>query len=49
MGARQARTSVASRVSYLLEPKNWLIVTVIMIGGHAADRETMVERARVIA
>jgi hypothetical protein len=35
MGASQARTSVASRVTYLLEPKNWLIVTVILIGGHA--------------
>ena len=35
MGARQARTSVASRVTYLLEPKNWLIVTVIAIGAHA--------------
>ena len=34
MGARQARTSVASRVTYLLEPKNWLIVTVIAIGAH---------------
>ena len=32
MGARQARTSVASRVTYLLEPKNWLIVTVIGVG-----------------
>jgi hypothetical protein len=35
MGASQARTSVASRVTYLLEPKNWLIVTVVLIGGHA--------------
>jgi hypothetical protein len=35
MGARQARTSVASRVTYLLEPKNWLIVTVIAVGAHA--------------
>ncbi len=35
MGARQARTSVASRVTYLLEPKNWLIVTVIGVGVHA--------------
>ena len=35
MGARQARTSVASRVTYLLEPKNWLIVTVILVGLHA--------------
>jgi MFS family permease len=26
---------VASRVTYLLEPKNWLIVTVIAIGAHA--------------
>ena len=34
MGARQARTSAASRVTYLLEPKNWLIVTVIAIGVH---------------
>src|SRR6266567_3330972 len=38
MGARQARTSVASRVSYLLEPKNWLIVTVIGVGFHADGR-----------
>ena len=35
MGARQARTSVASRVTYLLEPKNWLIVTMIAVGAHA--------------
>ena len=35
MAVRQARRSVAERVTYLLEPKNWLIVTVIMIGGHA--------------
>jgi membrane-associated phospholipid phosphatase len=26
---------VAARCTYLLEPKNWLIVTVILIGGHA--------------
>ena len=26
---------MAERVTYLLEPKNWLIVTVILIGGHA--------------
>ena len=35
MAVRQARRSAAERVTYLLEPKNWLIVTVIMIGGHA--------------
>jgi hypothetical protein len=35
MGARQARTSVAARITYLLEPKNWLIVTMIGIGVHA--------------
>ena len=35
MGARQARTSLAARVTYLLEPKNWLIVTVIGVGAHA--------------
>jgi len=35
MGARQARTSAAERVTYLLEPKNWLIVTVICVGVHA--------------
>jgi membrane-associated phospholipid phosphatase len=29
------RRSPAQLVSYLLEPKNWLIVTVILIGGHA--------------
>ena len=34
-GARQARTSAAERVTYLLEPKNWLIVTVIGVGVHA--------------
>ena len=33
MGARQ--DSLASRVTYLLEPKNWLIATVVLIGGHA--------------
>ena len=35
MGPRQAHASVAARVSYLLEPKNWLIVTVIAVGAHA--------------
>jgi membrane-associated phospholipid phosphatase len=36
MAARQASPgSLAARVTYLLEPKNWLIVTVILIGGHA--------------
>jgi hypothetical protein len=34
MAARQGLPgSLAARVSYLLEPKNWLIVTVILIGG----------------
>ena len=27
--------SLAARVTYLLEPKNWLIVTVVGIGVHA--------------
>ena len=31
----QARRSPAQLVSYLLEPKNWLIATVIGVGGHA--------------
>jgi hypothetical protein len=35
MGARQASTVWARRCSYLLEPKNWLIVTVVGVGGHA--------------
>jgi len=35
MAARQARTSVAAWVTFLLEPKNWLIVTVIGVGVHA--------------
>jgi membrane-associated phospholipid phosphatase len=34
MGAGQGR-SVAEWCSYLLEPKNWLIATVVLIGGHA--------------
>jgi membrane-associated phospholipid phosphatase len=35
MGGRQA---VARRVTYWLEPKNWLIVTVVAIGWHADGR-----------
>ena len=35
MGARQAW---ARRVTYWLEPKNWLIVTVIAVGWHADGR-----------
>src|SRR6202162_3515719 len=35
MGPRPARTSVGARVTSLLEPKNWLIATVIGIGAHA--------------
>ncbi len=35
MAVRQARGSWAERVTYLLEPKNWLIVTVVGIGVHA--------------
>jgi len=27
--------SVAERVSYLLEPKNWIIVTTLAVGWHA--------------
>jgi hypothetical protein len=34
MGAGQGR-SAAQWCSYLLEPKNWLIVTVVLVGGHA--------------
>jgi membrane-associated phospholipid phosphatase len=32
--SRQARRSPAQLISYLLEPKNWLIATVLLIGGH---------------
>lgn len=36
MGARQGLPgSLAARVTYLLEPKNWLIVTVVGVGFHA--------------
>jgi PAP2 superfamily len=46
MGARQGSAggrqgsagdagSLAARVTYLLEPKNWLIVTVVAVGAHA--------------
>jgi len=39
MGARQGSAggagSLAGRVTYLLEPKNWLIVTVVAVGAHA--------------
>ena len=36
MGARQGVPgSLAARVTYLLEPKNWLIVTVVGVGAHA--------------
>ncbi|MGH3196330.1 MAG: hypothetical protein ACRDOH_06530 [Streptosporangiaceae bacterium] len=35
MAVRQERRSLAERCTYLLEPKNWLIVTVILIGVHA--------------
>ena len=35
MGARQAGGSWARRWSYWLEPKNWLIVTVVVIGWYA--------------
>jgi hypothetical protein len=35
MGSRQARRSWAQWCTYLLEPKNWLIVTVVGIGWHA--------------
>ena len=35
MGARQAW---AKRCTYLLEPKNWLIVTVLAVGWHADGR-----------
>ncbi len=38
MGARQASTVWARRCTYWLEPKNWLIVTVIAIGWHADGR-----------
>jgi hypothetical protein len=35
MGARQASSSWAKRCTYLMEPKNWLILTVAVIGWHA--------------
>src|SRR6201986_1800723 len=36
MAARQGPPgSLAARVTYLLEPKNWLIVTVVGVGAHA--------------
>ena len=38
MGARQAGGSWARRWSYWLEPKNWLIVTMVGIGWHADGR-----------
>jgi len=38
MGARQASKVWARRCTYWLEPKNWLIVTVIAIGWHADGR-----------
>ena len=31
---RPTRQSVAARVTYLLEPKNWIIVTVLAVGWH---------------
>jgi len=38
MGVRQGRRSWAQLCTYLLEPKNWLIVTVVLIGWHADGR-----------
>jgi membrane-associated phospholipid phosphatase len=38
MGLRQARRSPAELCTYLLEPTNWLIVTVVLIGWHAGGR-----------
>jgi membrane-associated phospholipid phosphatase len=38
MGTRHAGRSWARRWSYWLEPKNWLIVTVVGIGWHADGR-----------
>jgi membrane-associated phospholipid phosphatase len=38
MGVRQGRGSRAQLCTYLLEPKNWLIVTVILLGWHADGR-----------
>jgi len=36
MAARQGSPgSLAARVTYLLEPKNWLIVTVVGVGAHS--------------
>ncbi len=35
MGVGEARRSPAQLITYLLEPKNWLIITVLGIGGHA--------------
>jgi hypothetical protein len=31
---RPARRSLAAQVSYLLEPKNWIIITVLAVGWH---------------
>lgn len=33
-----SRDSTAQRVTYLLEPKNWIIVTVLLTGWHAGGR-----------
>jgi membrane-associated phospholipid phosphatase len=33
------RRSRAQRVTYLLEPKNWIVVTVVAVGWHAAGAE----------
>ena len=39
MAARQGMPStLAARVTYLLEPKNWLIVTVVAVGAYADGR-----------
>jgi len=34
-GSPRGPGSLAARVTYLLEPKNWLIVTVVGVGAHA--------------
>jgi len=38
MGGRQDSAAWARRVTYWLEPKNWLIVTVLALGWHADGR-----------
>jgi membrane-associated phospholipid phosphatase len=38
-GRESGPRSIAQRVTYLLEPKNWIIVTVVAVGWHAGGAE----------